>query len=154
MTMVPIRDVSLFVKVMGHGDPLVLMHGGPGLDHTTLSSLEALADQFTLIFYDHRANGRSTGAAESPTWEISPPMRTRCVSHWLRSVGSARPFLRRTGAGVRATIFERVSQLLFFDTCGEAHWYAESAPELLRKRGYSAATAAAARALHWGYPSG
>ena len=58
MTMLKIRDVSLSVKVMGHGYPLVLMHGGPGLDSTTLSSLEPLADQFTLIFYDHRANGR------------------------------------------------------------------------------------------------
>jgi hypothetical protein len=24
-----IRDVSLFVEVVGHGYPLVLMHGGP-----------------------------------------------------------------------------------------------------------------------------
>jgi proline iminopeptidase len=36
MTTIPIRDVSLFVKVMGQGYPLVLMHGGPSLDHTTL----------------------------------------------------------------------------------------------------------------------
>ena len=27
----PIRDVSLFVDVVGRGPPLVLMHGGPGL---------------------------------------------------------------------------------------------------------------------------
>jgi hypothetical protein len=26
---VPIRDVSLFVDVVGHGYPLLLMHGGP-----------------------------------------------------------------------------------------------------------------------------
>ena len=69
MTMLPLRDVSLFVKIMGEGDPLLLMHGGPGLDHSTLSSLEPLADQFTLIFYDHRCNGRSTGAIESMTFE-------------------------------------------------------------------------------------
>ena len=49
MARIPIRDVSLFVKVMGHGNPLVLMHGGPGLDYTTLSSLEALADQFRAV---------------------------------------------------------------------------------------------------------
>ena len=57
-----IRDVSLYVKVMGQGYPLVLMHGGPGLDHTSLLALQPLADQFTLIFYDHRCNGRSEGA--------------------------------------------------------------------------------------------
>jgi hypothetical protein len=29
MTTLPIRDVSLFVDVVGHGYPLLLMHGGP-----------------------------------------------------------------------------------------------------------------------------
>jgi proline iminopeptidase len=58
MSTVAVRDVSMFVKVMGHGYPLVLMHGGPALDHTTLFSLNPLANQFTLIFYDHRCNVR------------------------------------------------------------------------------------------------
>jgi pimeloyl-ACP methyl ester carboxylesterase len=61
MTTIPIRDVSLFVKVMGQGYPLLLMHGGPALDHSTLLPLQTLADQFTLIFYDHMCNGRSEG---------------------------------------------------------------------------------------------
>jgi len=59
MTTISIRGVSLFVDVVGHGYPLVLMHGGPGLDHISLLDLRPLADQFTLIFYDHRCNGRS-----------------------------------------------------------------------------------------------
>jgi proline iminopeptidase len=65
MTHMQIRDVSLYVKVMGQGYPLALMHGGPSLDHTTLMALQLLADQFTLIFYDHRCNGRSEGAEVS-----------------------------------------------------------------------------------------
>src|SRR5512135_3342987 len=70
MTHMQIRDVSLFVKVMGQGYPLVLMHGGPGPDHTSLLALQPLADQFTLVFYDHRCNGRSMGAeASSMTFE-------------------------------------------------------------------------------------
>lgn len=69
MTTLRIRDVSLFVKVLGQGDPLLLMHGGPGLDHTTLDTLEPLADRFTVILYDHRANGRSTGATETMTFD-------------------------------------------------------------------------------------
>ena len=40
---------------------------------------------------------------------------------------------------------ERVSLLLLFDTCGDVWWYEQNAREILRKRGYSAATAAAAR---------
>jgi hypothetical protein len=55
---VSIRDVSLFVEVVGHGYPLVLMHGGPGADHWTMLPFRRLADRFTLIFYDHRGNGR------------------------------------------------------------------------------------------------
>jgi hypothetical protein len=27
---IPIRDVSLYIDVVGHGYPLLLMHGGPG----------------------------------------------------------------------------------------------------------------------------
>ena len=70
MTSIPIRDTSLFVKVIGQGYPLLLMHDGPGLDYTTLLPLEPLADQFTLIFYDHRCNGHSEGAeVTSMTWE-------------------------------------------------------------------------------------
>ena len=31
-----IRDASLFVEVIGHGYPLLLMHGGPGADHWSM----------------------------------------------------------------------------------------------------------------------
>lgn len=65
MQTIPIRDTSLYVQVMGQGYPLLLMHGGPGLDHTTLLPLKPLADQFTLIFYDHRCNGRSVGMEQT-----------------------------------------------------------------------------------------
>jgi hypothetical protein len=43
MTTMSIRGVSLFVKVIGQGYPLALMHGGPGLDHTTMTPLRPLA---------------------------------------------------------------------------------------------------------------
>jgi hypothetical protein len=33
MPNLPIPDVSLFVDVVGHGHPLLFMHGGPGADH-------------------------------------------------------------------------------------------------------------------------
>jgi hypothetical protein len=60
-----IRDVHLFVDVVGHGYPLLLMHGGPRADHWTMVPFRRLADRFTLIFYDHRCNGRSVGAPVS-----------------------------------------------------------------------------------------
>jgi proline iminopeptidase len=66
----PIRGVSLFVKVIGQGLPLLIMHGGPGMDHTSMLPLKPCADQFTVVFYDHRCNSRSDGAdVTSMTWE-------------------------------------------------------------------------------------
>ena len=41
MTNIQIRDVSLFVKVIGQGYPSVLMHGCPSLDHTYAGCSEA-----------------------------------------------------------------------------------------------------------------
>ena len=70
MTKMSIRGINLNVKVIGHGYPLVLMHGGPGADLHSMMGLKPLADQFTLVFYDHRCNGRSDGAeVSSMTWE-------------------------------------------------------------------------------------
>jgi proline iminopeptidase len=67
---VSIRDVSLFVEVVGRGYPLLLMHGGPGADHWSMLPFRRCADRLTLIFYDHRCNGRSEGApVSSMTWE-------------------------------------------------------------------------------------
>ena len=70
MATMKVRDVSLYVEVIGHGDPVLLMHGGPGLDHVSLTPFRELADRHTVILYDHRCNGRSTGApVTSMTWD-------------------------------------------------------------------------------------
>jgi hypothetical protein len=59
-----IRDVSLFTEVIGHGYPLVLMHGGPSADQFTLLLFRQLADRFTLVFHDHRHEPYSEQPAE------------------------------------------------------------------------------------------
>ena len=70
MTVMSIRDVSLHVQTFGAGDPLVLMHGGPGADMYTMLPFRKLADRRQLIFYDHRCNGRSNGGdVTSMSWE-------------------------------------------------------------------------------------
>ena len=56
--------------MVGHGDPLVLMHGGPSADLGTLGAFRSCADQFTLVCFDHRCNGRSVGPpVSSMTWD-------------------------------------------------------------------------------------
>jgi proline iminopeptidase len=60
-----INGTSLFVKRIGRGEPIVIVHGGPMLDHGYLvSGLAALADDYELVFYDQRLQGRSAGTVE------------------------------------------------------------------------------------------
>lgn len=50
----------LFVRVVGTGPALVVLHGGPDLDHQyLLPELDRLAEHCTLAYYDQRGRGRS-----------------------------------------------------------------------------------------------
>ena len=153
MTTIPIRDVSLFVNIMGQGYPLLLMHGGPGLDHTTLLSLQPLADQFTLIFYDHRCNGRSEGAEvssmtfEDLTADADALRQTLGFEKWA-VLGHS--FGGNVALEYALRYPHRLSQLILMDTGGDQWWVEHNAPELLAKRGYSASSVNAARRFYSG----
>jgi proline iminopeptidase len=50
----------IFYEVVGEGAPIVVVHGGPGLDHNYLRpGLDVLAASTALIYYDQRGTGRS-----------------------------------------------------------------------------------------------
>lgn len=56
-----IQDYEIFSTTMGHGRPMLLMHGGPGLDHTYLRPwLDPLGEHAQLTYYDQLGNGLST----------------------------------------------------------------------------------------------
>jgi proline-specific peptidase len=62
---VSIGDTRLFIVERGQGYPVLVLHGGPGLDHWEFADyLDVLTDQFRLILVDQRSQGRS---------DISPP---------------------------------------------------------------------------------
>ena len=63
--MIRIRDTTLYVDIVGDGYPLVLMHGGPGLDHWTLEPLRQLSNRNRLIFYD-QSPGKLTAERRLP----------------------------------------------------------------------------------------
>lgn len=59
--MLSLEDASLFYEIVGTGEPIVVVHGGPGLDHEYLQpGLDALGTRNTLIYYDQRGTGRSS----------------------------------------------------------------------------------------------
>jgi len=54
-------NVLIYYKALGEGDPLVIVHGGPGASHDYfLPYLIPLAKTNRLIFIDERGSGRST----------------------------------------------------------------------------------------------
>jgi proline iminopeptidase len=64
---VPVRGVGLFVRRIGGGQPVVVLHGGPGAHHDyLLPGFDALADGHELIYYDQRGGGRSAVPRDVP----------------------------------------------------------------------------------------
>ncbi len=56
-----INGAALFISVRGSGEPLLVLHGGPGLNHSYfLPFLAKLEEKYRVIYYDQRACGRST----------------------------------------------------------------------------------------------
>jgi proline-specific peptidase len=50
--------------------PLLILHGGPGAGHDYLETLEALADERPVIFYDQLGCGRSDKPDDPSRWHI------------------------------------------------------------------------------------
>lgn len=152
MPNIAIRDVSLFVRPMGAGEPMVLMHGGPGLDHTTLLGLSPLARDYRLVFYDHRCNGRSGGDAETMTWDnlTADADALRATFGFDKWIVLGQSFGGQVALMYALRYPERVSKLILMDTAADNRWATEHAPELLAKRGYHASTVAAARRFYAG----
>ena len=122
---------------------MVLMHGGPGVDHSTMLPLRPLADRHTLVFYDHRCNGRSEGAdVASMTWENL----TADAEALRKALGFDKwAVLGHSFGGMVALEYalrypQSLSHLILVDTCGDIRWAQQNAPEILAKRGYSPAT--------------
>jgi proline iminopeptidase len=153
MTTMQIRDVSMFVEISGHGDPLLLMHGGPGLDHVSLTPFRALADRHTVVLYDHRCNGRSKGApVTSMTWENL----TADADALREELGFERwAVLGHSFGGHVALEYalrypERLSRLVLLDTAGDARWSQANAADVLAGRGFGSRTVAVARRFYDG----
>lgn len=79
---VSVGDVRLFVDVGGPGlvpdgprmrerPTLLMLHGGPGLDHTPFKQphFAPLSEVAQVVFYDHRGNGRSD-LGTSSQWNL------------------------------------------------------------------------------------
>ncbi|HEX2884108.1 MAG TPA: alpha/beta hydrolase [Candidatus Limnocylindria bacterium] len=139
MPLLPIRDVQLNVEVMGMGPPIVLMHGGPGADLWTMLPFRRLADRFTLVFYDHRCNGRSVGApVETMTWEnlTADADALREALGYERWTVLGHSFGGKVALEYALRHPDRVERLILVNSGGDSRWPQDNAAKLLEARGY------------------
>lgn len=59
MPLASLSEATLFYREVGRGDPLIVVHGGLGSDHTYLRAFDRLSDSARLVYFDQRGNGRS-----------------------------------------------------------------------------------------------
>jgi pimeloyl-ACP methyl ester carboxylesterase len=139
MAKMSIRGVSLNVKVYGDGYPLVLMHGGPGADLYTMMSFKPLSNHFTLVFYDHRCNGRSEGAEVST---MTMENLTADADMLRQALGFEKwAVLGHSFGGYVALEYalrypHSLTHLVLVDTGGDYQWGRENAPKVLSQRGF------------------
>lgn len=148
MPKMSIRGVSLFVKVIGSGYPLLLMHGGPSQDHTSLLPLQPLADQFTLIYYDHRCNGLSEGIdVTSMTWDnlTADAEALRQEFGFEKWAVLGHSFGGQLALEYALRYPQRLTHLVLMNTGGDQWWVNHNAPEILARRGFSPIAVQAAR---------
>lgn len=90
--LVDVADTRLYVEERGAPTafPLLVLHGGPGLDHTEFADyLDPLTDdgRYRLVLVDERACGRSDRAAPASTWTLE--RMAQDVSDLAASLGVA-----------------------------------------------------------------
>jgi proline iminopeptidase len=74
MPLLPLNDTHLFVELRGPDDgfPVIVLHGGPGLDHTMFGGhLDPLSDTYRLVLVDEREQGRSDRGTGPASWNLS-----------------------------------------------------------------------------------
>lgn len=81
---VPLRGIRLFVRRVGAGEPVVVLHGGPGAHHDYLRpGFDGLAAGRELLYYDQRGGGQSGVAREVPVgWTEQVEDLEALREHW------------------------------------------------------------------------
>lgn len=119
---VPVAGATLYYREIGQGQPIIILHGGPGFDHNyLLPDMDCLADAFRLIYYDQRGRGKSAWnvqpAAVSLQSEMDDLEALRADLHLEQAA-----LLGHSWGGLLALEYalrhpERVSHLILLNTC-------------------------------------
>jgi proline iminopeptidase len=115
----------LYVRELGRGLPIVVVHGGPDFDHEyLLPDLDRLAAQFHLVYYDQRGRGRSfSGQVDGITMASETDDLDR-VREWTNHASTA--LLGHSWGALLALEYtirhpERVSHLILVNPAPASH---------------------------------
>ena len=115
--------VRLFVDIVGAGlEPtpdamvtkptLMLLHGGPGFDHSSFRPyFDRFADTHQVVYFDHRGQGRSDRRGDpragtstpGPTTSCGSPTRSASSTRWCWAPRSAASSRSGTPRAIRIT---------------------------------------------------
>ncbi len=138
-------EIELHVQEVGTGTPCLVMHGGLGIDHTSLRGLDPLADTMRLIYYDHRRHGRSD---RPPLETITIPQLADDAAALMETLGEERTIVLGVSFGGFVALEyalrhpERVERLILVGTASHGDYGAEIIAAV-RARDPSAETIAA-----------
>lgn len=111
----------LFVRDVGEGPAIVVLHGGPDFDHRyLLPELDRLAEHVRLVYYDQRGRGRSAEGVRAQDVSIESEMADLDLVREHVGVGPT-ALLAHSWGGVLAMEYasrhpERVTRLVLMNT--------------------------------------
>jgi proline iminopeptidase len=143
--------------VMREHPTLVLLHGGPGMDHSSFKpDFSRFADIAQVIYIDHRGNGRSDRQPRE-AWNLA--QWGDDVFEFCRVLDIEKPIVMGQSFGGFVAISyatrhpEHPAKVIFSSTAAQGQAHVERSIELFRQRGGDAIAEMARHALTVGYDS-
>lgn len=69
---ISVNDIEIYYRALGEGEPIIVLHAGPGLGHNyLLPHLNNLSENYQLIFYDQRGSGLSEANIDSESITVN-----------------------------------------------------------------------------------
>jgi len=132
-------ESSLYYKTIGKGEPLIVLHGGPGYDHQSLMPyIGNLGKYCKVVLYDQRGSGLSTGPVDSTS--INVDRFVEDIEIIRRHLGVEKINLSGISWGGILALFysvkypDKLNSLVLFSTAASAEIASKIVPALKKKR--------------------
>ena len=130
---------SLYYKTIGKGEPLIVLHGGPGFDHQGLMPyIGNLGKYCKVVLYDQRGSGMSTGPVDAAS--INVDRFVEDIEIIRKQLGVEKINLSGISWGGMLALFygvkypDKLNSLVLFSTAASAEMFLKFFPALKKKR--------------------